>query len=65
MRCFYPSCVKILELKRRNKKVGDNLFHLEGVDEMNVMSVTLHFSGFRDHDSDVETRCCKWIIKFN
>lgn len=45
--------------------MGDNLFHLEGVDEMNVMSVTLHFSGFRDHDSDVETRCCKWIIKFN
>lgn len=50
--------------------MGDNLFHLEGVDEMNVMSVgiqdvTLHFSGFRDHDSDVETRCCKCIIKFN
>ena len=42
--------------KIRNKKVGD-IFHLEGVDEMNVMSVglhgvTLHFSGFRD-DGDV------------
>ena len=43
-------------IKIKKKKVGD-IFHLEGVDEINVMSgnledLTLHFSGFRD-DGDV------------